>query len=381
MLFSNLFYCTLLAITFLGNLLPLSKSGAWWIRAWDYPRPLIAVFTFVTLILTLTIVESELKWILTLVVMAFLFQEYRRLGLYLFKSLNFKPTSGLRGQGTLSVDILTFNVQVENTNTERLEEWLSANHADVIALFETNPVWKNWSEEKMETQYPFQYHEMVDNGYAISFLSTLPVENVKVSYLIDEGVPSIECDLFSPDDEKVKIFCVHPRPPRPQDGPSDQKDGELARLAGQIRNITSPVLVLGDFNDVPWSRSMSHFLKASVLTDPRQGRGLLPTVPSCAPWLGFPIDHIFCSDHFWVERLKVVRSLGSDHRPLYARVLLIKDGNLPKAKGVPSRGEEVRVEQELLERGKAWDGPNVKVQYRPWNKFAKRIQKKITDGN
>ncbi len=61
------------------------------------------------------------------------------------------------------------------------------------------------------------------------------------------------------------------------------------------------------------------------MLDPRIGRGLYNSFHAEYPFLRFPLDHVFHSNHFGLVELKRLPYIGSDHFPLLV-VLNIENG-------------------------------------------------------
>ena len=74
--------------------------------------------------------------------------------------------------------------------------------------------------------------------------------------------------------------------------------------------------MLGDLNDVAWSRTSYEFQDISGLLDPRVGRGFYHTFHARYPVLRYPLDHCFHTKHFRLVRFKRLRKFGSDHFPV-----------------------------------------------------------------
>ena len=77
-------------------------------------------------------------------------------------------------------------------------------------------------------------------------------------------------------------------------------------------------LVMGDFNDVPWSRTTTKFRAAGDWRDPRIGRGTYPTFPADWLLLGWPLDQIMIKGRLDLQSFEVLPDNGSDHRALLA---------------------------------------------------------------
>jgi endonuclease/exonuclease/phosphatase (EEP) superfamily protein YafD len=107
---------------------------------------------------------------------------------------------------------------------------------------------------------------------------------------------------------------VHPNPPRPGED-TTKRDGELVLVGREVHDDES-VIVLGDMNDVGWSRTTRLFQKVSNLLDPRKGRGLYPTFNAKSSIWRYPLDHLFHSDDFRLVTIQTLPPIGSDHLPL-----------------------------------------------------------------
>jgi endonuclease/exonuclease/phosphatase (EEP) superfamily protein YafD len=103
---------------------------------------------------------------------------------------------------------------------------------------------------------------------------------------------------------------------------SARRNGELVGLAALVRTHSEPVLLLGDFNITPWSAHFRALLEASELKDCAAGHGLDPTWPSQVWPLGIRIDHCFASAHWLTLDTWIGRHIGSDHRPMFAELVL-----------------------------------------------------------
>lgn len=191
-------------------------------------------------------------------------------------------------------------------------------------------------------------------GLGIALWSKLPVERPKVRTLVSADRPSIKATVCLPGGDRINLIGVHPVPPglekRRGHGRHDSRvrDAELVLVGREVASAPDePWLVLGDLNDVAWSKTTRLFKRVSGLKAPRVGRALCNTYNAHRPLLRYPLDHIFASEGFAIARFTRVRTPGSDHFAVLA------DMALADPRGVdpePSRGDRQRA-REMTEEG------------------------------
>ena len=77
---------------------------------------------------------------------------------------------------------------------------------------------------------------------------------------------------------------------------------------------------MGDFNDVPWSRTTTRFRETGDWRDPRIGRGTYPTFPADLRAIGWPLDQLMLKGDLDLQSFAVLPDNGSDHRAMIARL-------------------------------------------------------------
>jgi endonuclease/exonuclease/phosphatase (EEP) superfamily protein YafD len=178
----------------------------------------------------------------------------------------------------------------------------------------------------LESDYPYLCKIPLENTYGMHLYSKLPM-TTKVHNFVAEDLPSIEAELQTSKGYRFTLFCVHPPPPSPtEEENSKERDGELLAVAKKIRESgRMSTVVVGDFNNVAWSRSSVLFRKLSETIDPRVGRSLTPTFHAKYWFARFPIDQLFHSTDIHIEELKTLPYFGSDHLPLYCKFSIGSD--------------------------------------------------------
>jgi endonuclease/exonuclease/phosphatase family metal-dependent hydrolase len=88
------------------------------------------------------------------------------------------------------------------------------------------------------------------------------------------------------------------------------------------RESTLPVVMLGDLNLTPYAPPFDRLLRDGRLHDAMRGRGWQPTWRAGFWPLALRIDHVLVSPGLCVEEATVGPAVGSDHRPVLARLRL-----------------------------------------------------------
>ena len=133
---------------------------------------------------------------------------------------------------------------------------------------------------------------------------------------------------------------------------SRPRDAELLVVGRETKDLKQPVVVLGDLNDVSWSHTNNLFQKISGLLDPRIGRGLYNTFHAEYPFMRFPLDHFFHSDHFRLVEIRRLDYVGSDHFPVFIR-LSLEPGAEQQQEELPTNAADRKEAEETIKEGKA----------------------------
>jgi endonuclease/exonuclease/phosphatase (EEP) superfamily protein YafD len=220
-----------------------------------------------------------------------------------------KPERGL--------SIITSNVLASNRNAEALIKLVKKYRPDILVTLESDMWWQD-QLKVLESEMPFTVKCPLDNLYGMHLYSKLPLHDQEISFLVEKDVPSIHASIELRNGKKVRAHFVHPAPPSPTENTeSKERDAELIIIARSVVRSNQPIIVAGDLNDVAWSSTTRLFRKISGLLDPRIGRGMFNTFHVKFPMMRWPLDHLFHSDHFTLNTIQRLPSIGSDHFPLF----------------------------------------------------------------
>nr|WP_262903838.1 endonuclease/exonuclease/phosphatase family protein [Sphingobacterium bovistauri] len=266
----------------------------------------------------------------------------------------FKPSE----QHSQHVKIISVNVYQFNSEYERFVQMIRKEQPDIFLTMESNQEWENAFQE-LKDDYPNFKEIALENTYGMHFYSKLNIRNMKVHYFVADDLPSIEAELETEDGYRFVFFGVHPPPPSPtEEETSKERDGDLLSLAKQAKKQNLPVVITGDFNTVAWSSVSILFKKASGLIDARYGRGYLATFHAKYWFFRIPLDLLYHSPDVFVDDLKILPSIGSDHFPMCCTFYIDKR-NEEQEKDVKTLDAEEKEEvEELIEEGKDEESDN-----------------------
>lgn len=242
--------------------------------------------------------------------------------------------------------LLNANVLQTNKDYGRLLRLVAERDPDVLLLLETGPDWRR-AMAPLQARYPYHLVAPVPSTYGMMLFSRLPMRG-GVRYLLQPAVPSMATRLRLPDGQEINFYALHPEPPWPGDD-SGERDAELISVGREVRKNGRAAIVMGDLNDVAWSRTSRLFKRVSGMGDPRIGRGFYPTFNANYPLLRWPLDHLFVSPHFDVAGIDLQRDIGSDHLPILFSLCLTDRAGERKVSPSAGPTTERQATEEIVE--------------------------------
>ncbi len=335
-------------IVIAATLLPLIRWHDWWIRWFDFPR-LQILLTGVLLIGLQLARGVRMSWTGAILFAALLvcvgFQAYRIFPYTRLSGVQAKKTHE-KAQG-YTLRLVTANVLMHNRQVEQYLRVLDEADPDIILTTEAD-AW--WAEQlkPLDRIYPFQVKYPLDNTYGMLLHSRVPLIEPSVEFLVEPQVPSIHSGVRLPGGHVFRFIGLHPRPPGPTENEeSTERDAELIITAKAVKRANRPVVILGDLNDVAWSRTTNLFQKISGLLDPRVGRGMYNTYHADYFFIRFPLDHVFHSAHFKLIDMRRLAHIGSDHFPIYVALSFSPEKDAAQHPGSADSEEKAEAEDTI----------------------------------
>lgn len=298
----------------------LIPRDEWWIRGTDFPRLQILVLGFIAFILFL-LVDHPWNWLNQLLfigLMAALAYQLKMVLPYTFiwkKQVKQVKQDQLDPQRQIS--LVVSNVLTTNTKYHLLIEQIQIHQPDLVLTLETDQNWQN-ALSVIEADYPYRVPVPLDNLYGMHLYSKLELSETEVKFILSDEIPSIHTTVILRSGQAVQLYCLHPKPPSPTEAKdSTLRDAELLIVGDQIKDLDESCIVMGDLNDVAWSRTTRLFQRISGLLDPRVGRHYVNTFHADYPFFRWSLDHVFHSTDFALVHMERLPHVGSDHFPVF----------------------------------------------------------------
>lgn len=310
-----LFFSVLMCIPTIAS---ITRYDEWWIRGFDFPRIQISFLIICVILASFFIYDFSEFWHIGAIAVLVLSLLYQFKKIFPYTYIAKKQVLKYKGSDPkASISILVSNVLTPNKRSDKLIALVKDRKPDLLLTLESDKRWENELSE-LEEEYEYTVKIPKDNLYGMHLYSKLKLEDIKVRNLVQEDIPSIHGQVVLRNGKKVELHCLHPMPPSPTESDtSTNRDAELLMLGRDIDAEKNTTLVIGDLNDVAWSRTTRLFQKLSGLMDPRIGRGFFNTFHSKYFLLRWPLDHVFHTKDFTLIDIARERNIGSDHFPMY----------------------------------------------------------------
>ena len=271
----------------------LIPRDEWWFRGADFPRLqilFVGIIAFFLLLFWQGEWDSKREIILLLLIAAFAFQLKMVLPYTFVWKKQVKQVEKHQLNSDQQISVIVSNVLTPNQQYHLL----------------------------IEQDYPYRVPVPLDNLYGMHLYSKLKLVDTDVKFILSDEIPSIHTTAILPSGQAVKLYCLHPNPPSPTEAKdSTLRDAELLIVGDQIKDLDESCIVMGDLNDVAWSRTTRLFQRISGLLDPRVGRKYVNTFHADYKFLRWSLDHLFHSTDFALVQMQRLPHIGSDHFPIF----------------------------------------------------------------
>ena len=220
--------------------------------------------------------------------------------------------------GPRKLNLLSFNVLGSNVEQEATVEMLENSGADILVVLEYENKWVD-SLDSIQNMYAYSILEPRWHGFGLAVYSRYPIEP-KVHQLTDRETDNVfAVAVVDVQGQKFAICACHFLAPMSASKMRIRNDQivEAAKIIETIREEDGlPVILVGDFNCVPWSSYLNEIEDRAGLRDSRQGYLYHRSWPSSNAILSTPIDNAFVSPEIHIHRSTILTTTNSDHYPL-----------------------------------------------------------------
>lgn len=232
--------------------------------------------------------------------------------------------------------VLSANLWARAPGHDRTVEALLQSDADIIGLIEVAPRWRT-ALAPLFAKYPYRADCFdLDPECQTVVLSRLPITR-RIAGRIWRQTPIIAGADVQWNGRTITVIATHwfrplARSDESQWGgndaargaymaqglPSSRQAGQAGLFAKYLNGQPHDLILMGDFNSVPWSRVQRAFRNRTGLDNPA---GWASSWPSFMPWpLRLPIDHVLARGHLAVTDFKTGAKTDSDHLPVIAEI-------------------------------------------------------------
>lgn len=309
---------SLAALLLVGVLVSLIQSDHWFIRTIDLVREPMSYIAALLLIVAI-FVGPPWRWATVALLAAVIAINVWRIWPYSALAGTQLELAGAPStpDAERCFSALSANVKVENDQYARLSDQLRRYDPDLLFLMETDERWIEALAPVLARYGHVQTHPQ-PAAFGLVFATRLPVLKSNVVENTYRDTPTLYATVQPQGSQPVEFIGLHPKPPLP-DWNTELRDQNIVRAGIQTPDRLPHAFVMGDFNDVPWSRTTTKFRAMGDWRDPRIGRGTYPTFPANMVLLGWPLDQLMLKGDLRLASFEVLPDNGSDHRAVLAR--------------------------------------------------------------
>jgi endonuclease/exonuclease/phosphatase (EEP) superfamily protein YafD len=188
-----------------------------------------------------------------------------------------------------------------------------ASDADILLFAETGESrWRSFA--RLIERYPHHISCFGRRECDLTLFSRLPIRDQVIYHDRLSGARGVAATVDDGSHGRLRVVAIHLARPIPPDSLEVQMRQVEALLRSDLFRPDLPVLLMGDFNAVPWGRVVGTFARSLQL---RPAGGIEGTWPSFLPQpLRIRIDQALVSPDVTVLDQAIGAGSGSDHQSL-----------------------------------------------------------------
>jgi len=219
------------------------------------------------------------------------------------------PAIAASGQ-THDISVLALNTWHDHADPSRLANYLANVEADLVVLSEFGPN-KRTMLRQLKASHPFQVDCADEWGCSLALISRRPFASAGAGHIAEGKLAFVWARLAG----GVTVLGTHLQRPSRDPWLHEQQMLDLVEFIGRI---PGPVILAGDLNTTPWSKTYRTLRRVAGLVPASTLRPTWPAWPLALPQIA--LDHIFVSADLSVSAAGTGPAVGSDHLPIWAIV-------------------------------------------------------------
>ncbi|MGD9637962.1 MAG: endonuclease/exonuclease/phosphatase family protein [Alphaproteobacteria bacterium] len=225
------------------------------------------------------------------------------------------------------LSVLQFNMYYENQKIDAIYNWIINNDKsfDVIQFQEITPKQKDLLD-RLKEKYPYQFMVLENGNFGFALLSRYELVNTSSNNIPQHWNKYLAATIKF-HNKDIRWFGLHTIPPATKNYWLNNTK-ELEYIADVVKKDDNQYkLLVGDFNITPYNYRFRKLLKNSKLKSAMTGFGIknswsIRGIPFPKVF-GLAIDHILTSSKIKTTNYDVGDFLFSDHRPIFADIVLM----------------------------------------------------------
>ncbi len=181
------------------------------------------------------------------------------------------------------IKVVHINLSSVNKENPELAEIIKKLNADFVSFQEYTPDWDVLLQRELNIIFPMWHKMKRVDPFGVALFSEKNFNDKKTFYY--ENIPNVIMTLENPlhdiDIISAYVPLLYPLP-------NLNRKSHFDIITEQVQKSKNPVIIMGDFSEVYWSKELSSFRTSNALNNSRRG-------PNFSPERSY--DHIFYSDH------------------------------------------------------------------------------------
>ena len=233
------------------------------------------------------------------------------------------PPTVKQANGPPTLRVMAVKVNIGNRQYDAVIHDIERENPDLLLIMEVNRSWMRHLA-KIERAYPYKIAAPRQHAFGMVLYSKTPFVGQRIEEWGAYRLPYIVATTRDNDGNLLRILGVHTVPPVGETA-AFSNHRQSRHIFDSMSDREGPIIMLGDWNDTPWSYSYRTLLSGSNFKNAAQGR--LPAPTWRTGFLGgIMIDHIF------VKKMRVGgwhtgQKIASDHRAVIADLQVIPKRN------------------------------------------------------